>query len=386
MSMKKYRVAILVVVASSLATLFGLMMIFSTVQPAGFDESSLNPPTPVVEKFSGNYDDANDILAQMSLDEKIGQLLFVRVPQQNIIYDINNYHLGGYILFGRDLDGESLASLKAKIASWQQAAKYGMLIGIDEEGGEVSRLSYAGLADFPSPKWLFSSGGYELLDQTETAKITMLEDLGVNVNFAPVVDVCDDESAFIYDRSFSGDATEVAEFAKNVVELYRGTNVSATLKHFPGYAKNADTHTDSSYDTRSLEQLQNDLTPFKAGIEAGADLVMFAHNVMSEIDADNPASLSPKLHEILTKDLGFSGLAITDDLSMSSISEYYHGAHPATVQAVLAGNNLLIVTDYKTAFNEIKEAVESGVITEAQVNYALVPVLALKIEKGLFKQ
>ena len=385
MGMKKSRV-VLVFTIGGLVTFLGWAMFFVNSQPLNFRDGDLTPPTPTVEKFSGNYEHANEILDEMSLEEKIGQLLFVRVPQENIINDINNYHFGGYLLFGRDVEDGTLESLKNKIASWQQVAKFGLFIGIDEEGGEFSRLSYAGLANFAAPKELYATGGYELLDQVENEKIALLESLGVNVNFAPVVDVCDDDTAFIASRSFSGDAEKVAEFATNIVGLYHGTNVSATLKHFPGYAKNVDTHMSSSYDERSEEQLKSDLKPFKAGIDAGADFVMTAHNVMTKIDADNPASLSPRLHEILSKELGFSGITITDDLSMSSISEYYHGTYSAAAQAVLAGNNMLIVTDYKTAFNEILQAVNSGIIKESQIDYALVPVLALKIEKGLLKQ
>ena len=201
-----------------------------------------------------------------------------------------------------------------------------------------------------------------------------------------MVDVCGDEEAYIFNRSFSGDPEQVAEFAKRVVKIYQDANISATLKHFPGYAKNVDTHFDLARDERSKDEiLASDAIPFVAGIEAGADFVMTAHNIMTTIDAENPASMSKTVHQILTQDLNFSGLSITDDLSMAAISEFYEGQYSATVQAVLAGHNMLIVTDYVTAFNEIKQAVTDGVISESQIDYILVPVLALKIQKGLIK-
>lgn len=382
--MNRFRVVLLTMVGF-LVTIFGFMMFFAKTQPASFEEGDLVEPVPLEEKFSAHYAGANEWLDKMSLEEKIGQLLFVRVPQENIVRDINAYHFGGYILFGRDIEGETLSSLKNKISRWQDEAEIDLFIGIDEEGGEVSRLSFAGLKDYDSPKNLYAQGGFELLEQVEKDKATTLSELGVNVNFAPVVDVCDDPNAYIFGRSFSGDPELVAEFAKRVVKIYQEANISATLKHFPGYAKNVDTHYNLARDDRKKDELlASDLIPYKA--DTNADFVMISHNIMTEIDADNPASVSKNVHDILTKDLDFSGIAITDDLSMAAISEFYAGKHPATVQAVLAGNNMLIVTDYVAAFNEIKQAVADDVISESQIDYLLVPVLALKIQKGLIKQ
>lgn len=382
--MNRFRVVLLTMVGF-LVTIFGFMMFFAKTQPVSFEEGDLVEPVPLEEKFSAHYAGANEWLDKMSLEEKIGQLLFVRVPQENIVRDINAYHFGGYILFGRDIEGETLSSLKNKISRWQDEAEIDLFIGIDEEGGEVSRLSFAGLKDYDSPKNLYAQGGFELLEQVEKDKATTLSELGVNVNFAPVVDVCDDPNAYIFSRSFSGDPELVAEFAKRVVKIYQEANISATLKHFPGYAKNVDTHYNLARDDRKKDELlASDLIPYKA--DTNADFVMISHNIMTEIDADNPASVSKNVHDILTKDLDFSGIAITDDLSMAAISEFYAGKHPATVQAVLAGNNMLIVTDYVAAFNEIKQAVADDVISESQIDYLLVPVLALKIQKGLIKQ
>ena len=123
--------------------------------------------------------------------------------------------------------------------------------------------------------------------------------------------------------------------------------------------------------------------PFSAGIEAGADFVTVSHNIVKAIDANNPASLSPAVNQILRNDLDFKGVIITDDLSMDAIATYYHGDYPATVQAVLAGNNMLIVSDYKTAFDEIKNAVTSGVISEELINERITPILDLKYKKQM---
>ncbi len=322
----------------------------------------------IVEKIEG-----------MTLDEKIGQLLFVRVPETGASLGIEKYHFGGYVLFDRDLQGETLESIAEKVETWQEASKTPMFIGIDEEGGMVSRLSYNGFADFGSPQELFLEGGFELQKDAEIKKIELLRKIGVNVNFAPVVDTCTNEDAFIYGRSFGRDAEKTAEFAENIVKSYDGSGISATLKHFPGYGDNVDTHSGIAIDERSLAEFEEaDFLPFKAGIRAGADFVMFSHNIIKDVDGDNPASLSKELHRILVEDLGFQGIMITDDLSMDAISNFYDGEYKEEVQAVLAGNNMLLVSDYESAFNNIRDAIENGVLSEREIEEAIWPVLIKK--------
>ena len=377
----KILLGILILEAAGFGAFFALKAL--TFKVAAFDGSIEEKN----ELFSEYYERAAEFLDGMTLDEKVGQLLFARAPEMNIKNVASKYHLGGLIMFGRDVNGQSLASIKTKVDSWQRDLSTKLFIGIDEEGGQVSRLSYAGLADFASPQELYARGGMDaILADTET-KITTLDSIGVNVNFAPVADVCEDNNSFIYARTFGQNATATADYIKNVTEKYHGSNISATLKHFPGYGCNVDTHSLISVDTRSLTSFkENDFLPFEAGIKAGADFVMVSHNIIQEVDSAAPASLSHDVHKILVDDLGFSGVIITDDLSMDAIAEYYHGEYPAEVQAVLAGNNMLIVTDYATAFNNIKSAVENGIISESYLDYQLMPVLGLKVKKGLITQ
>lgn len=194
-------------------------------------------------------------------------MLFAWVSEVNAKEDIVTYHLGGYILFGRDVEGESLESIAAKTQSWQDVAKIKLFIGIDEEGGMVSRFSYAGLADFKSPQELFSLGGMDLIKENTIRKIDLLKEIGVNVDFAPVADICANKKDFIYDRTFGQNAEETSEYIKEIVELYRDSEVSTTLKHFPGYGNNVDTHSGIAIDGRELEAFESvDFLPFKAGI------------------------------------------------------------------------------------------------------------------------
>ena len=363
-----------------------------SIETTGQDLTSNNIEEDVIDEIktikrkTASQEQIQTILDSMTIDNKIGQLLFARVPEDNIIETISKYSLGGYILFGRDVDGLTLSQIRDKVSNWQAERKIGLFIGIDEEGGLVSRLSYAGLADFKSPLELLGEdcGLCEVKKDTRE-KASLLEDLGVNVNFAPVADLCDDPDSFITLRTAGADPVFVSDYINAVTNIYtQESAVSATLKHFPGYGCNVDTHTGIAVDERTLEEYESrDFLPFSAGIKAGADFVMVSHNVINKVDSDNPASLSPEIHRILNEVLGFAGITITDDLSMDAIAEYYHGDYPATVQAVLAGNNMLIASDIESTFIEIKNAVSSGLIDESRLDSLLMPVIKLKIEKGL---
>lgn len=322
---------------------------------------------------------AKEQLEKMTTEEKIGQMLFSRVPESDIVSEIQKYHLGGYILFGRDVNGESIESLTTKIQTWQDASKIPLFIGIDEEGGTVSRLSYAGLADFRSPQEVYSASGLKGIQEDTYRKAELLAKIGVNVNFAPVADTCENPDSFIYDRSFGKDASATAEFVKTSVEAYKNSGVMPTLKHFPGYGENLDTHTGVAIDDRMLMSLrEKDFLPFSAGIKAGAEMIMVSHNIMTSIDSNNPASLSPEIHKILRDELEFDGIILTDDLAMDAVSEYYQGEYTPEVQAVLAGNTMLIISDYARGFDNILSAVKSGVIPEEQINKAVLKILTLK--------
>lgn len=321
---------------------------------------------------------ARERLKKMTMEEKVGQMLFSRVPASGIVPEMQKYHLGGYILFGRDVEGESLESLAEKIQGWQEASEIPMFVGIDEEGGTVSRLSYAGLANFESPQELYDRGGFEEIRRDAEEKASILSKLGINVNFAPVADVCENPDSFIFERSFGRDARATAEFVKVSMEAYQESGVMPTLKHFPGYGENLDTHTGVAIDERTLESFrEKDFLPFSAGIDSGAEIVMVSHNIITDIDS-LPASLSPEIHKILREELKFDGIILTDDLAMDAISVYYQGEYAPEVQAVLAGNTMLIISDYERGFSNILTAVSSGVITEEQIDEAVLKILSLK--------
>ena len=336
--------------------------------------------------FSDYYELAYNKLKELSLDEKIGQLLLVRYPDSNQKEILKKYGFGGYVFFEKDFAGKTKEEVINMISDLEDASKIPIITAVDEEGGKVVRISSnTNLRDskFLSPSELYAQGGFDKITADTKEKSKLLKNLGINVNLAPVVDVSTDSNDYMYERTLKEDTELVSEYAKTVIEASKGTGVSYTLKHFPGYGNNDDTHTGTSVDDRSLEDIMNnDIPPFEAGIKAGAEAVLVSHNIVSSIDVANPASLSPNVHSLLRDDLGFTGVIITDDLAMDAVS----GIVDVAVFAVRAGNNLIITTNYEESFNSIKTAVKDGEITEDDIDKLVFKVLAWKYYKGLMFQ
>lgn len=329
---------------------------------------------------------AEKLLSSMTLEEKVGQLFFVRVPAEEAAQAVAQYHFGGYILFGRDFQDKTREQVRADIQSYQDSAKVPLLLGVDEEGGTVVRASAnPDICDEPywSPRRLYEAGGLDLVLSVERDKIRTLQGLGLNVNFAPVCDITQQEGAFLYDRSLGQDARTTAGYVGEVVSLYGEEGMGCVLKHFPGYGNNPDTHTGIAVDERPYEAFQReDFLPFEAGIQAGAGCVLVSHNIVTCRDGEAPASLSPEWHRVLREELGFTGCIITDDLVMDAIQEYCD-ASSAAVQAVQAGNDLLCCSDYETQYPAVLAAVESGELSEERIEESALRVLRWKEELGL---
>ena len=327
-----------------------------------------------------------ELLSSMSVEEKVGQMFFVRCPDTGAAEAVSQYKLGGYILFGRDFKGKTAEQVRSDIDSYQSAAGVPLLIGTDEEGGTVVRAS-SNPNLFPhvcqSPQTLYAQGGMDSIIQDARQKSLTLLDLGVNVNLAPVADVSTDPNDFIYDRSFGQDAQATADYVSNVVQAMNAEGIGSVLKHFPGYGNNADTHTGVAIDQRPYETFEtSDYLPFTAGIQAGADAVLVSHNVMSCVDSQLPASLSPAVHQELRNTLGFQGVIMTDDLAMEAVAAYATN-ESAAVMAVQAGNDMIVTTDFQTQIPQVVEAVNNGTIDEDQIDQSVTRILQWKYDLGL---
>lgn len=337
------------------------------------------------ELFEDYYNKANELLNTMTIDEKIAQLFLVRVPD-NSLEEVKKYQFGGYILFGKDTKNLTKDELKNKIASWQNVSKIPLLIAVDEEGGTVVRISNnKNLREtkFKSSQELYNEGGFDLIKEDTKEKNNLLYELGINVNLAPVADVSTNPDDYMYKRSFGKDYTKTKEYIKTVIRASKDTNVSNVLKHFPGYGNNVDTHTGVAIDNRTLDEFRNnDFVPFIQGINDGAEAILVSHNIIENIE-NVPASLSKNVHNILKNELKFSGVIMTDDLAMSGITKNI--TESPSVMALKAGNDLIIITDYLTGINDIKNSLNNNEINEDLINKAVLKIIAWKYYKGLIK-
>lgn len=328
----------------------------------------------------------DEIIQNMTLEEKVGQMFYVRCPEADAVETITTYNLGGYILFGRDFDEKTKDEVVSAVQSYQAASEIPMLIGVDEEGGTVVRVSgNSNLYDSPflSPKDTYANGGWTAVEDDAVNKADLLLSLGINVNMAPVCDVTSDSDAFMYERSFSSDVDEVCKFVQKTVSISKQKHLGTVLKHFPGYGDNTDTHTGMAYDDRDYSEFEeSDFKPFIAGIDAGADCILAAHSVVNSMDSEYPASLSAKVHNIIRSDLGFDGVIMTDDLAMDAITEYT-GNEAAAVLAAKCGNDILCCSDIESQYPAVLEAVQNGEIPESQIDASVKRILKWKTNLGL---
>ena len=323
-----------------------------------------------------------DRLATMTLEEKVGQLFWARVPSDHQIEDLQSYHLSGYILFGRDFEGRSTEDIKALTKGYQAAAKIPLLIGSDEEGGTVTRISSILETPFQSPMALYQQGGMDAVLSDTKQKAELLKSVGINAGLFPVADLARNQSAFIYDRTIGQDAQTTASYVQQVVEELKKSKVGSTLKHFPGYGDNGDSHTAIIQDNRSLDELrQADFLPFQAGIDAGADSVLVSHNILSKIDTV-PSSISPKITDFLRKELHFKGVIMTDDFDMAGIADFV-SQDEAAFQVIVAGNDLILGSSYQTQIPYLLKKISSGELTEERIDESVRRILTWKYDLEL---
>lgn len=325
----------------------------------------------------------------MSLRDKIASLLILHVAgtsTSTLDAFVSRYHPGGLILMEDNIP-YSISALKAETNAIQEEApeQFPLFIATDQEGCTVRRLKSD---TYPCPKEL----GKEPIANTETAfreRSELLAQGGINLNFGIVADVTSDPKSFIFPRVFGGDPSQVAP---RIAAAVRGTEgiTFSTLKHFPGHGETEDdSHkTVPSVDISKSEWESRDAPSFKAGIDAGADFVMFGQLAYTAVDSE-PATLSKKWHTILANELGFKGISITDDMLMLQESGDPQFADPVknAVDALNAGNTMLLyVTDHgpgtnldvNTLIDGIVAAVENGELPERVIDADVIKTLSVR--------
>lgn len=383
-----------VIIGLILLVLLGSLVLYLySIRPMLIDDSSIEKEKAIEQEeisddlFGAYYGKANKIVNEMTLEEKIGQLFLVRYDVNTSSKQITDYHAGGFVLFAKDFQDHTKESIKKELAAKQELSKIPLALAVDEEGGYVTRVSrfpQFRSEKFKSNKTLFETGGYELVETSETEKAELLLSLGLNLNLAPVADVSTDSNDYMYIRTFGRDANETSTFISNIVNYNNNAGISSCLKHFPGYGNNLDTHGGMAIDNRSYETFTNsDYLPFKSGIDAGVPTILVSHNVVNSIDSEYPASLSKKVISELREKLEFTGIIITDDLAMGAVENYVNENISATL-AINAGNDMIITSDFETMFDEVLTNTKNGTIKEETINMAVKRIIAWKYAYDLF--
>lgn len=366
---------------------------------ASFITTCLDTPT----WSSETKEKARKIMADMTLEEKVGQLFLLHYPKDGAgsVSDatdlINKYHPGGYLVFSAMFEGNTTAGVQKKIADTQAASDIPLLFTVDEEGGlaasgrrivRISDKSQYGHDPFLSPQELKEKGGLSAVAADTIDKAEFLANLGLNVNHAPVADVSA-PGGMMYGRTWGGTALENAEYVEALVGAADGTGVGTTMKHFPGYgATSADTHNGFAVNDLTWDDfIYGDLLPFHAGIGAGGRAVMVTHNTINCLDDTNPASLSPAVYDMLRDSDGanFDGVAMTDDLAMSAITKYV-GEGQASLRALQAGADMAMTSTPDQDVPVALAAAKNGSFALSDIEAKCMRVLCWKLDMGLIKE
>lgn len=326
-------------------------------------------------------------LKEMTIEQKLAQMMILTNEKDIIASNLQTYQPGGIIFFEVDFSGKTMEQVKSRIDAIQSYMQIPLFVGVDEEGGEVSRLKTLAEPEIPmfrGARTLMAEGGSAVIEDTEQ-KTQYLKKMGLNLNFAPVADIVNSQSSYMYARSAGSEVEVVSEYVETVLSVMQEQQVMGCMKHFPGYGDNVNTHDGLAHDGRSLaEYEQKDFIPFQTGMEAGADMVMVSHVIMESVDKENPASLSLEVHDILRDDLGFEGVVIADDLNMQAILKTMT-IEEATAKAFLAGNDMIFSADFPASMQGAIRAVEQEMLTEEQVNESVIRILRMKIKNGMIE-
>ena len=339
-----------------------------------------------------------DILAEMTLEEKIYQMFIVSPEQitgvntvtaagETTKLALQTYPVGGIMYSKPNMISQE--QIKEVIDNSQSYSDINLFIAVDEEGGTVNRLMDTLGTTRIDSMYTYKNKGTKTARENARTIAKDMKSLGFNLDFAPVADVwTNPQNTVIGERAYSDDFKEAAELVNAAVEGFHEGGVLCTLKHFPGHGDTAeDTHTSTAYVTKSIENMKGEeFLPFEAGMDAGAELVMVGHMIVESVDDSVPASLSEKIvTKILREELGFDGLIITDALNMAAISEQYPSGQ-AAVMAVKAGNDLLLEPENLTeSVNGIMEAVTEGDISEERINESVLRILQTKYDAGILE-
>ncbi|NNC40671.1 MAG: glycoside hydrolase family 3 protein [Acidimicrobiia bacterium] len=364
----------------------------TTVGPGTSVPSS--PPISSTTSTAAEPDPVARIVETMSLRAKAAQLImleFVGADGSAARRVLDDYPVGGFLMKSANGNFVSADQVRGMTTLLQSESEIPLLFAVDQEGGRIDRIRFDGFQRFPSAQVFGTLNDPGLTERAAWATGVQLAGLGINVDFAPVADVnlLGDGNPAIGDRAFGDDPELVATMARAAVDGFQSAGVAPAVKHFPGHGNTAvDSHIGLPVVGIGVEEWTRlDRVPFKATIEAGVPMVMVGHISFPALDPDGlPASLSESITggELRTG-LGFTGVIVTDDLASMEALAGWSTAERA-VMALVAGADLLLNPgEVAGAVAAILDAVEEGRLTESLIDQALLRILHLKADLGLFE-
>lgn len=379
---KKIIITVIVIAIIILGILLNDKNIFSNVE----ESKSAQEETPIAQQNLTIDEKVDKIVASMSKTEKIGQMVMIGIQgtkvDDNSLYMLHQFHMGGVILFDRNMESpEQVKQLTSDLQS-QSNEKVPLFIGIDEEGGDVVRMAEK-LTPPPSQKEIGETGDIEQAKIWAIKTAKSLKDMGINVNFAPVADVGSNDK-----RSYSTDTNTVIDFVRAATKGYQQENIIYSLKHFPGIGKGkVDSHVDSSsIDVTKEILMAEDIIPFKTIINENKPedyFILVSHLKYPALDEEYPASLSSKIMiDLLRNELGYKGIIITDDMEMGAVANH-NDFRTIGVNAVKAGADIVLVChEYEheqEVYLGLLDAVNNGEISQQRIDESVKRIVKAKL-------
>jgi beta-N-acetylhexosaminidase len=384
---------------------------------SGVESATIQQPTPTLPKVSvtpsPTRTDSNvesplkaqlakvqEIMAGMTLDQKLGQLIIVEYIGNSytgteLQYMIAKQYVGGFLYQESNHNFEPPYNVTSNVADFSRQAmsdaKIPLLIGTDQEGGLVNRL-YVFHGYLPSAAQMAATGNPQTAYNQGTLAAKWMLQLGINADLAPVVDVHTVDPPVLVSRMFGRDPNTVASYAGAYLDGLQQNNVAGCLKHFPGLgAITSDPHAGLPTVNRSLASLESiDFAPYKLMIQKNHPAMIMSTDVlMPAIDPTMPAELSQKaINDLLRNQLGYDGVVITDGLYMQGISERW-SLSQASVLSIIAGNDLVegpySGSQVASVVVALKQAIQQGKLTMERINQSVERILLMKVQYGIIK-
>ncbi|CDA68526.1 beta-glucosidase-related glycosidase [Clostridium sp. CAG:510] len=354
------------------------------------EETNTEPALTPEQQLDAILDEA--FISQMPLEDKVAGL-FIVTPESITGVNkavkagdgtkdaLNKYAVGGIVYASQNM--QDAAQFTEMVSNTTLYSRYALFTCVAEEGGSSTSLEKAGLADKTDSEQAMGTGAdaakaYEASGKIADSMLTY----GLNLNFAPVADLATVQDSYLKDASYGSDAALAASFVTFAVQGMQEKGISSCLKYFPGAADmKEDPAKGMATSERTAEQLAaEEFTVFKAGIDAGADMVMVGHVAVPALTGDNtPCSLSSAvITDKLRNELGFNGVIITDAMNKGAITEYYE-TDEAAILALKAGCDMILCPDdFEKAYNGVLEAVQNGTISEERINDSLRRIYRIK--------